>query len=471
MLYKSKLILFLMFTLLLLSAGATLELSPAEAQSGEDVIPKEVACSFREEDFYSFLVDKIAQKVAGDINDKSLDSLKAKILDPSAKVIPANAGIECLFSEDSCFRRNEAGRNDSLSGMGSMKKVIEEELKSKDSIEYKYAKLTTLKMVMDGEKFNVCGSESQSVVFEGGSLSFNLNEFRTMYHKLWLADLYLWFKNRHPNLDQKLYEEARKWRAPMPIFIEGATGDKSEDGRRKRDVYTSTRKERLEKISSEYKKKSIQWFVVDWSKSGIAIDGKISHPSIIDEHKNFSAQFLGAVELVHLMSIALESGEQLQVMAFSAGANVVLMASEIYKGLGKSGVPFKNVILVQGSIYQGRDLTPLTELTKTRGRVVVTRNREDSFYLGAGTKSLGVSGGMELFGKGDSIGFNGTMGGSQSSKVEVWDIYDEPMISKGRKPLLHSEFRDSKFTDTVEEEHWRWFSPYNFRRLIKLFFF
>ena len=481
MAYKAKWLSLIFITTLLLSSGTS---SSIDAEDRVEIIPHDVACAYRGEDFYSFLLDKIAERVEEDgVNQENLDALKARIITSSImsgnpswseladsiihtyqiKSDTSKAIIERALPQ--IFNMNQAS--------GRVKGGLEDEMRGKDRLGVKLAKLLLLKMVMDGKvhKIDVCGTESQVVAFDEGPLLLNLNDFRVGYHGLWLADLYGWFKNRYPNLDQKLFDEARGWKAPMPVFIEGATGDKPADGGRKRDIYFSANVERLGRITSEFKRKPIKWFEIDWSKSDVDVDGKVSHPSIIEEHKNFSAQFMGAVELVHLMEIAHERGDRLEVMAFSAGTNVIVMAAEIYKGLGKKGTPFKGVILVQGSIGYGRDLSPLTGLTSAKGRIVVTRNREDSFYLSAGTRSIGYAGGMELFGKGDSIGYFGVGAGGGDGRIEVWDIYQQPEITKGRKPLLNSEFRGSKVTESAEGEHWHWFAPHNFRRLIKLFFF
>lgn len=476
----------LLFLCKALDLGATVPVvSSSRNKSIDESIPQEVACANRGEDVYLFLADKIAEKMEEKVSDDDLERLYRGIINSPIMLKDPTWGdlvdsIVYSFPVKSPFSKNVLLKG--LPGLfhadwknSKPKNVLSHELKGGEPTYVKYGRLAIINMAIKGEALGVdiCGNELQETNFNEGRLSFDLNDFRTSYHALWISDLYEWFKNHYPNIDQRLFNEATKWKDGEPIFVEGAVGDRDKDSAFFKDVIYVTNPERLDRIATEYSRKIVKWFEIDWSKSGVGTDGKVVHPSIISEHTNFSAQFFGAVELVHLMSRTNESGKGLQIMAFSAGVNVLLMAAQLYEGLGKGGSPFGNVILVQGSISPVRDLTPIINLTSKTGRVIITRNIEDTYYLGSGTKSaIGFAGGGVLFGRGESLGLKGVSKNSSLSKwakrVEVWDIDHQTTVVRGRLSSYASDFNDSIYTKNAESEHWHWFSRSNLRRLMKV---
>src|SRR3990167_5106656 len=127
----------------------------------------------------------------------------------------------------------------------------------------------------------------------------------------------------------------------------------------------------------------------------------------------------------------------------------------MFRAQFKQGKPFNRVLIVQGSIYQGLSLNDLLSLMGPGGKVIVTRNNNDSFLLQVGTQSpIGLAGGNKLFGRGEGIGFNGPTDQGTREMVDVLDIREVRAIDVGRTPSSGQGFGNRLFKESSKSQHW-----------------
>ena len=479
--YKRKLIII---TMLLIWAGGIGSADPksptiSESTNNAWTYPEDVLCELKWGDFFEFMADQFAEvsqrKTPEDLQqiEQTVSNLPIIQTSKSFKDLYKQLNTKFLYwrvTGESYGSRalvelfNAKKEGDSPSA--SLRGIAE----GKRPIPFRYGRLKAIGLVLRGEilSHNPCETKDLISLNDKDLPQISMNKFRQLYHDNWIGEAYRWFIENYPEKDQRLKATTDLWEPWMPVLVEGAEGDRrEEDIEISKDGKELSRIDRLDQYATRTAGFPVNWYMVNWSRSFTDEKGNIQHPSIVTEHLNFDSQFLGAIELFHIMRRAISKGTSIQLIAFSAGSNVLFMATKMYRAQFKQGKPFNRVLIVQGSIYQGLSLNDLLSLMGPGGKVIVTRNNNDSFLLQVGTQSpIGLAGGNKLFGRGEGIGFNGPTDQGTREMVDVLDIREVRAIDVGRTPSSGQGFGNRLFKESSKSQHWLWFTPENLRRLM-----